>query len=65
LTPPVVVLIRHAIVTSGKAVEYFYSVAATDKHRYVYEFDAPADQGPTYALHPFTRRWILSPSHRP
>jgi GntR family transcriptional regulator len=40
---PIVVLIRHAIAISGKVVEYFYSVAAADKHRYVYEFDAPAE----------------------
>jgi GntR family transcriptional regulator len=40
---PVIALVRHAIDTSGRVVEYFDSVAAADKHRYVYEFDAPAD----------------------
>lgn len=40
---PVVVLIRHAIDQDGRVVEYFDSVAAADKHRYVYEFEAPQD----------------------
>ncbi|MGH2883157.1 MAG: GntR family transcriptional regulator [Solirubrobacteraceae bacterium] len=40
---PVITLVRHAITTSGAVVEYFDSVAAADKHRYVYEFDAPED----------------------
>lgn len=40
---PVVVLIRHAIDQNGRVCEYFDSVAAGDKHRYVYEFDAPQD----------------------
>ncbi|HZH02644.1 MAG TPA: GntR family transcriptional regulator [Myxococcaceae bacterium] len=38
---PVVVLVRHAIDQTGRVVEYFDSVASADKHRYVYEFDAP------------------------
>jgi GntR family transcriptional regulator len=38
---PVVVLVRHAIDQDGRVVEYFDSVAAADKHRYVYEFEAP------------------------
>lgn len=40
---PVVVLVRHAIDQTGRVCEYFDSVAAGDKHRYVYEFDAPQD----------------------
>lgn len=40
---PVITLVRHAMTTSGAVVEYFDSVAAADKHRYVYEFDAPED----------------------
>jgi GntR family transcriptional regulator len=40
---PVVVVVRHAIGETGKTLEYFESVAAADKHRYVYEFDAPDD----------------------
>lgn len=40
---PVVVLVRHAIDQHGRVCEYFDSVAAGDKHRYVYEFDAPDD----------------------
>jgi DDE superfamily endonuclease len=28
---------------TGRVVEYFESVATADKHRYVYEFDAPSD----------------------
>lgn len=40
---PVVVLTRHAIDQAGKVCEFFDSVAAGDKHRYVYEFDAPQD----------------------
>ena len=45
ITPgaPVVVLVRFAMDGSGRVVEYFDSVAAADKHRYVYEFDAPDD----------------------
>ncbi|MBA3905718.1 MAG: GntR family transcriptional regulator [Pseudonocardiales bacterium] len=38
---PVVVLVRHAIDQTGRVVEFFDSVASADKHRYVYEFDAP------------------------
>ncbi|WP_224389172.1 GntR family transcriptional regulator [Pseudonocardia sp. ICBG1293] len=37
---PVVSLVRHAIDEAGKVVEYFDSVAAADRHRYVYEFKA-------------------------
>jgi GntR family transcriptional regulator len=40
---PVIALIRHAINESGRVVEYFDSIAAADKHRYIYEFDAPDD----------------------
>ena len=40
---PVIALVRHAIDTSGRVVEYFDSIAAADRHRYIYEFDAPAD----------------------
>lgn len=40
---PVVLLVRHAIDGNGRVVEYFTSVAAADKHSYVYEFDAPED----------------------
>lgn len=40
---PVVLLVRHAIDGAGRVVEYFTSVAAADKHSYVYEFDAPDD----------------------
>ena len=40
---PVVVLVRHAIDQTGRVVEYFDSVAAGDRHRWVYEFDAPDD----------------------
>ncbi|MGH3905650.1 MAG: GntR family transcriptional regulator [Pseudonocardiaceae bacterium] len=40
---PVVRLVRHAIDQHGRVVEYFESVAAADKHNYVYEFDAPDD----------------------
>lgn len=40
---PVVILTRHAIDQHGRVVEFFDSVAAGDKHRYVYEFDAPLD----------------------
>lgn len=40
---PVVVLVRHAIDQDGRVCEYFDSVAAGDKHRYVYEFEAPQD----------------------
>lgn len=43
LAAPVVLLVRHAIDQDGRVVEYFDSVAAGDKHRYVYEWDAPAD----------------------
>ncbi|MGH3933772.1 MAG: GntR family transcriptional regulator [Pseudonocardiaceae bacterium] len=41
LAAPVVLLVRHAIDQDGRVVEYFDSVAAGDKHRYVYEWDAP------------------------
>jgi len=40
---PVVLVVRHAIGEAGRVLEYFESVAAADKHRYVYEFDAPDD----------------------
>lgn len=40
LAAPVVLLVRHAIDQDGRVVEYFDSVAAGDKHRYVYEWDA-------------------------
>lgn len=40
---PVVILTRHAIDQTGRVCEFFDSVAAGDKHRYVYEFDAPQD----------------------
>jgi GntR family transcriptional regulator len=40
---PVVLVVRHAIGETGRVLEYFESVAAADKHRYVYEFDAPDD----------------------
>ena len=40
---PVIALTRHAIEESGRVVEYFDSIAAADKHRYVYEFPAPPD----------------------
>jgi GntR family transcriptional regulator len=40
---PVVTLVRHAMDESGRVLEYFDSVAVADKHRYVYEFDAPDD----------------------
>lgn len=40
---PVVVLTRQAIDLDDRVCEYFDSVAAGDKHRYVYEFDAPPD----------------------
>jgi GntR family transcriptional regulator len=40
---PVVVLIRHARVRDGRVVEYFDSVAAADRHKYIYEFPAPPD----------------------
>jgi GntR family transcriptional regulator len=43
LPAPVVLLVRHAIDQDGRVVEYFDSVAAGDKHRYVYEWDAPDD----------------------
>jgi GntR family transcriptional regulator len=43
LAAPVVLLVRHAIDQDGRVVEYFDSVAAGDKHRYVYEWDAPDD----------------------
>lgn len=39
----VVVLDRIAYDQTARPVEYFTSVAAADKHRYVYEFDAPND----------------------
>ncbi|MGH3824098.1 MAG: GntR family transcriptional regulator [Pseudonocardiaceae bacterium] len=41
LAAPVVLLVRHAIDQDGRVVEYFDSVAAGDRHRYVYEWDAP------------------------
>lgn len=41
LAAPVVLLVRHAIDQDGRVVEYFDSVAAGDKHHYVYEWDAP------------------------
>lgn len=40
---PVVRLVRHAIDQGGRVVEYFESMAAADKHTYIYEFDAPDD----------------------
>lgn len=40
---PVVVVVRHAMDGDGRVLEYFESVAVADKHRYVYEFDAPDD----------------------
>lgn len=40
---PVVILTRHAIDQDGRVCEYFDSVCAGDKHRYVYEFEAPED----------------------
>jgi Transcriptional regulators len=40
---PVVILTRHAIDASGRVCEFFDSVAAGDRHRYVYEFEAPQD----------------------
>lgn len=43
LAAPVVLLVRHAIDQDGRVVEYFDSVASGDKHRYVYEWDAPDD----------------------
>lgn len=43
LAAPVVLLVRHAIDQDGRVVEYFDSVAAGDRHRYVYEWDAPDD----------------------
>ncbi|MGH3789796.1 MAG: GntR family transcriptional regulator [Pseudonocardiaceae bacterium] len=43
LAAPVAVLVRIAYDQAGRAVEYFDSVAAGDKHIYVYEFDAPKD----------------------
>lgn len=38
---PVALLVRIAYDQDGRACEYFDSVAAGDKHVYVYEFDAP------------------------
>jgi GntR family transcriptional regulator len=38
---PVALLARIAFDQDGRAVEYFDSTAAGDKHVYVYEFDAP------------------------
>jgi len=43
LGAPVVDVIRLAYDQDGRVVEYFDSVAAADKHRYVFEFDAPDD----------------------
>ncbi|MGH7746110.1 MAG: GntR family transcriptional regulator [Candidatus Dormibacteria bacterium] len=43
LAAPVVLLVRHAIDQEGRVVEYFDSVAAGDRHRYVYEWNAPDD----------------------
>lgn len=43
LAAPVVLLVRHAIDQDGRVVEYFDSVAAGDRHCYVYEWDAPDD----------------------
>ncbi len=43
LAAPVVLLVRHAIDQDGRVVEYFDSTAAGDKHRYVYEWEAPDD----------------------
>ncbi|PZS37490.1 MAG: GntR family transcriptional regulator [Pseudonocardiales bacterium] len=43
LAAPVVLLVRHAIDQDGRVVEYFDSVAAGDRHRYVYEWEAPDD----------------------
>jgi GntR family transcriptional regulator len=40
---PVVAVVRHAIDQSGRVVEYFDAVAVADKHRFVYEFNAPDD----------------------
>jgi GntR family transcriptional regulator len=39
----VITVVRHAIDQSGRVVEYFDSVVVPDRHRYVYEFDAPDD----------------------
>jgi len=38
-----VILVRHAIDQDGRVCEYFDSVAVGDRHRYVYEFEAPED----------------------
>lgn len=38
---PVVLLVRHAVDQGGRVVEFFDSVAAGDKHHFVYEWDAP------------------------
>ncbi len=43
LSAPVAVLVRIAYDQDGRAVEYFDSVAAGDKHIYVYDFDAQED----------------------
>lgn len=43
LAAPVAVLVRIAYDQDGRAVEYFDSVAAGDRHVYVYDFDAPDD----------------------
>jgi GntR family transcriptional regulator len=40
---PVVTLTRHARDSNGRILEYFDSVAAADRHRYIYEFPAPPD----------------------
>lgn len=40
---PVVILVRHAVDQDGRVCEYFDSVAVGDRHRYVYEFEAPED----------------------
>ncbi|MGQ0837078.1 GntR family transcriptional regulator [Actinokineospora sp.] len=43
LAAPVVLLVRLAFNQEDRVVEYFDSVAAGDRHRYVYEFDAPRE----------------------
>jgi GntR family transcriptional regulator len=40
---PVMAVVRHAMDPDSRVLEYFDSVAVADRHRYVYEFDAPDD----------------------
>jgi len=40
---PVMALVRYAMDRDGRVLEYFDSVAVGDRHRYLYEFDAPDD----------------------